>query len=160
MTMRIMVPAFLALALTAAAIYSFAQRPQVSAGRMVVTEAWARATPPGATVGAIYVTLENRGTLEDRLVSVASPAAKSAMLHETVEEGGVSQMRESEADIAPRGVLEMKPGGAHIMLMGLTKPLKEGETVGVTLNFEKAGELRAEARVAPVGADGPLQAME
>ena len=160
MKMRIMVPAVLALALTAAAIYSFAQTPNVSAGGIVVTEAWARATPPGTSVGAVYVTLENRGPSDDRLVSVASPAAKSAMLHETIEEGGVSTMRESENAIAPGSTIEMKPGGAHIMLTGLTKPLKEGETVGVVLSFEKAGEVRAEAKVAPIGAVGPMQAME
>ena len=160
MKMRIMVPAFLALALTAAAIYSFVQRPDASAGGLVVTKAWARATPPGASVGAVYVTLENRGPADERLISVASPAAKSAMLHETVEEGGASTMRESHGAIAPGNTLEMKPGGVHIMLMGLTKPLKEGEIVGVTLGLETAGNIKVEAKVAPIGADGPMQAME
>jgi periplasmic copper chaperone A len=160
MKMRIMVPAVLALALTAAAIYSFARTPNVSAGNIVVTAAWARATPPGASVGAVYVTLENRGASNERLVSVASPAAKSAMLHETVEEGGISTMRESENAIAPGATLEMKPGSVHIMLMEITKPLKEGETVSVVLSFEKAGEVRVGAEVAPIGADGPMQAME
>jgi copper(I)-binding protein len=160
MKMRIIVPAVLALALTAAAIYSFAQSPETSPGGMVATQAWARATPPGATVGAIYVTLENLGPDGDRLTHVESPAAQSAMLHETIEEGGVSQMRETGGAIASGERFEMKPGGAHIMLMGLKQPLKEGEIVQVTLGFENAGDLTVEAKVAALGAGGPAEGME
>jgi hypothetical protein len=160
MKMRIMSPALLALALTAAAIYSFAQNAQNGADTIVVTEAWARATPPGASVGAIYLTIENRGAAEVRVISVASSAANSAMLHATVEEDGISQMRESEGRIAPSGTLKMEPGGTHIMLMGLSKPLMEGETVEVTLSFDKAGKVTINATVAPIGSAGPMQAME
>jgi len=160
MKMRIIAPALLALALTAAAIYSFAQNAQKGGDTIVVKEAWARATPQGATVGAIYVTIENHGATHDRLISVTSSAAASAMIHATVEEGGISQMRESAAGIAPRGTLRMEPGGTHIMLMGLSKALKEGETVDVTLSFAKAGNVTINATVAPIGSDGPMQAMD
>lgn len=157
MKMRIMVPAALALALTAAAVISIAQNSKVSAAQISVTEAWARATPPGASVGAVYVTIENRGGAADRIVSISSPAASSAMVHETVEENGVSTMREADVGIEAGGELRMKPGGAHIMLMGLNAPLKEGETVSVTLVFEKVGTLIVEARVGPLGAAGPME---
>lgn len=160
MKMRSMAPALLALALTAASIYSFAQNAQNGADTIVVKEAWARATPPGASVGAIYVTIENLGAEDDRVISVASSAADSAMLHATVEENGISQMRESEGRITPSGTLKMEPGGTHIMLMGLRKPLMEGETVDVTLSFEKAGNVTINATVAPIGSAGPMQAMD
>jgi copper(I)-binding protein len=155
-----MVPAFLALALTAAAVVSIARNSEVSGNGITVAHAWARATPPGANVGAVYLTIENRGRTADRLQSITSPAASSAMLHETVEQDGISQMREASGEIAPGTKLEMKPGGTHIMLMGLLQPLKEGEAINVALDFERAGELNVYARVAPIGADGPIQAME
>jgi len=160
MKMRIIVPALLALALTAAALYSFARNTHTGAGAIVVKEAWARATPPGAAVAAVYATIENRGAAGDRLISIASPAAGSAMLHQTVEEGGISQMRGGEGSIASRSTLKLEPGGAHIMLMGLNKPLKEGDTIDITLGFEKAGRLTMNVPVAPIGATVPVQAME
>jgi periplasmic copper chaperone A len=156
MKMRILVPVLLALALTAAALVSFALKADGAAGGIVVTGAWARATPPGATTGALYVTIENRGGTTDRLLSVASPAAGSTMLHTTLEESGVSKMRESDGGIAPGAVLQMKPGGTHVMLMGLASPLKEGETISLTLSFEKAGAMTVDAKVAGIGADGPV----
>lgn len=156
MKMRILLPAVLAVALTAAALVSFALRADGAAGGVAITEAWARATPPGATTGAVYITIENQGPSADRLVSVASSTASSAMLHTTLEEGGVSQMREGDSGIAPGAALQMKPGGAHIMLMDLASPLKKGETIGLTLTFEKAGTLTVDARVAGIGADGPV----
>jgi len=156
MKMRIILPVLLALALTAAALVSFALKADGAAGVIVVVEAWARATPPGATTGAVYVTIENRGGAADRLLSVKSPAAGAAMLHETIEESGVSKMRETDGGIAPGAALEMKPGGAHIMLIGLTGPLKEGDTISVTLDFEKAGDMTVDAKVAGIGADGPV----
>jgi copper(I)-binding protein len=156
MKMRILLPVLLALALTAAALVSFALKADGAAGGIVVTGAWARATPPGATTGAVYLTIENRGGTADRLMSVASPAAGSAMLHTTLEESGVSKMRESDGGIAPGAVFQMKPGGTHVMLMGLTAPLKEGETISLTLSFEKAGAMAVDAKVAGIGADGPV----
>lgn len=157
MKMRILLPAVLALALTAGALVSFAQRADVAPVSLVVIEAWARATPPGATTGALYVTIENRGNAADRLVSVTSPAGGSAMLHLTIEESGVSMMREGEGSVAPGSKLEMKPGGAHIMLIGLSAPLKEGETVQLTLVFEKAGPIDVVAKIASIGAGNPME---
>jgi len=160
MTFRIILPAITALVLTAVALFSFARGAEATAGDVVVAVAWARATPPGATVGAAYVRIENHGEAEDRLVAASSPAAPMVMVHETVEENGVSKMREHEGGIPPGGVLEMKPGGVHIMLMGLGAPLKEGETVALTLTFEKAGTVDVTAKIAPIGAAGPLEGVD
>ena len=157
MKMRILLPALLAVALTTAALISFAWNADGATPGIVVTKAWARATPPGATTGAVYVTLENQGSTPDRLVKITSPAAGSAMLHETVEEGGVSQMRMIEGEIPAGSTFGMKPGGVHIMLMGLATPLKKGETVSLTLDFETADDVTIEVKIAPIGADGPVE---
>jgi copper(I)-binding protein len=154
---QIILPAAVAVALTLVAGFYFIRHVETAPAQISVTQAWARATPPGADVGAVYLTIANKGGATDRLVSVTSPAAGSAMVHQTVEENGVSTMRETDGSIAPGTTLDMKPGGSHIMLMGLKGPLKEGETVDVTLAFEKSGEVKTTAKVQPIGADGPAQ---
>ena len=74
-----------------------------------------------------------------------------AGLHETVLQDGVMKMQHVDAlDIPANGQLRMKPGGYHIMLMGLAKPLKEGDEIELTLIFEKAGEMKVKAKVGGV----------
>jgi copper(I)-binding protein len=155
--MRLLFPAGVAIALTLVTLFYFSRNVEPAPAEIEVTKAWARATPPGASVGAVYLTIANRGGTADRLVSVASPAAQSAMLHQTTEDGGVSTMREAEGSISPQSTLDMRPGGAHIMLMGLTGPLKAGETVEVTLQFENSGRLTAAAKVAALGSNAASQ---
>lgn len=160
MTTRLFLPVIAALALTTIALVSFARSTEIAAGDLVLSNAWARATPPGATTGAAYVTIENRGSADDRLVAAASPAASMVMVHETIEEDGVAKMREAEGKV-PRGeLLEMAPGGTHIMLMGLTSPLKEGDSLDLTLTFEKAGAVDVRALIAPIGAAAPPEGMQ
>ena len=154
---KFLLPAGVAIALTLVAVFYFMRTAETAPAEIAVMRAWARATPPGAAVGAVYLTLENKGGAADRLVAITSPAAQSAMLHETIEESGVSTMRETEGGIAPGTTLEMRPGGAHIMLMGLNAPLKEGETIAVALDFEKAGRVNVSAKVEALGSDGPVQ---
>jgi len=155
--MRILLPVLLAVALTTAALVSFAWNADGATPGIVVTKAWARATPPGATTAAVYLTIENQGPDADRLAGITTPAANSTMLHETIEEDGVSKMRMIEGDIAPGTVFEMRPGGVHIMLMDIARPLKDGDIVTVTLDFENAENLTVEAEVAPIGAAGPVE---
>jgi copper(I)-binding protein len=154
---QLILPAAVAVALTLVAGFYFARHAEPTPAEIAVTQAWARATPPGADVGAVYLTIENKGGAPDRLVGVTSPVAGSAMVHQTVEEGGVSTMREADGNIAPGITLDMKPGGSHIMLMGLKGPLKEGETIDVTLSFEKSGEVKTTAKVQPLGANTAAQ---
>jgi copper(I)-binding protein len=156
-TGRFIIPAAIALGLTAAAVLTSARGGEAAAGDLIVS-AWARATPPGAKVGAAYVTVENRASEPDRLVEARSPAAESVHLHQTVEENGVAAMRPLEPpEIPGGGALDMAPGGLHFMLMELKAPLKEGETVPLTLVFERAGEIAVEAEIAPIGAAAPAQ---
>ena len=92
--------------------------------------------------GAAYVTLSNTGTEADRLIGYTGEAARMLELHTVIMTDGVMKMRPVEAIELPVGESVMlKPGGFHMMLMGLNQPLREGETVRFTLQFEQAGEV-------------------
>ncbi|MEZ5958573.1 MAG: copper chaperone PCu(A)C [Hyphomonadaceae bacterium] len=104
-----------------------------------VSEAWAAVTPNGATVGAGYMTISNVGPA-DTLVSATSPRAQSVELHEMSMDGNVMRMRPVTSFTVPAdGVVSLTPNGLHLMLTGLTGPLVAGETVPLTLTFERAG---------------------
>ena len=116
-----------------------------------IDDAWARATAPGAKVGAGYMKISS--TVADRLVGAASPAAARVELHVNEKKGDVLRMREVKAyDIPVGGVFELSPGGAHLMLVDLKAPLKQGTRVPLTLRFEKAGEMKVELEVRALGA--------
>jgi len=119
-----------------------------------IKDAWARATPGGAQTAAVYVTLESAAG--DRLVGVATPAATEAQLHSMSMDNGVMKMRQVDGIDLPAGqTVTLKPGGYHIMLVGLAQPLKEGQTFALTLTFEKAGKQDVTATVQKIGAMGP-----
>lgn len=128
-----------------------------TAGPLVIREAWARATPPGARVGGGYLTVENTGDRADRLVSVASPASAKTELHTMQVEDGVMTMRlvEDGIEIAPGATLTLEPGGYHIMFIRPKAPFVQGETVPLTLTFAKAGAVDVELAISPIGAPGP-----
>lgn len=107
-------------------------------------DAWARATPEGAPTGAVFGLLVNLSAEDDTLVSASTDAAEAVELHEVVMGAGdVMQMRPVEGGFAvgAGNYLELKPGGYHIMLIGLKQPLVAGETLDLTLNFEHLGEV-------------------
>jgi len=116
-----------------------------------IANAWARETVAGQTSTAAYLTIANEGTADDRLVSVAAPEPATASIHATQNSGGVSHMREMSSGLAiPAGsTIELKPGGTHVMVMGLPAPLRRGETLNLRLRFEKSGEKPIDVRVAP-----------
>jgi len=140
-----------AIALTLGAILALAGGANASS--VMVMKAYARASAtPGAETGAAYVSVMVHGGA-DRLVAVSTPAAKMAGLHKTEEVDGVMKMVHVEAiDVPANGMLQMKPGGYHIMLMGLKVPLKEGDEIELTLTFEKAGDVTVKAKVGGVAA--------
>jgi copper(I)-binding protein len=118
-----------------------------------VEEPWARATAPGAKIGAGYMKISSRAA--DRLIGAASPAAARVELHLTTKQGDVMRMREVKAyDIPAGGSFALEPGGAHLMLVDLKAPLKEGARVPMTLRFERAGEVKVELQVRALGASG------
>ena len=132
---------------------AFAQQ----AGSLQVTGPWARATPKGAQVGGGYLKITNNGSAPDRLVSGSSPISGKFELHEMSMSGGVAKMRElvNGLEIRPGETVELKPGGNHVMFVGLKQPLERGKPFTATLQFEKAGKVDVEFKVEPIGAPGP-----
>ncbi|HEY7609701.1 MAG TPA: copper chaperone PCu(A)C [Alphaproteobacteria bacterium] len=123
-------------------------------GAIVIEHPWTRATP--VKVGGAYMKLRNTGTAPDRLVKVTAPAAEKVEVHETKVEGGMAMMRPvGPVALAPGATVEFKPGGLHVMLMGLAKPLKEGDRLKLVLTFEKAGTIEVEAVVEKAGVSAP-----
>lgn len=106
-------------------------------------------TPPGATVAAVFTTFVNNTDKADRLVAVESSAAREVQMHETVEIGGALSMvhRPEGFEIPAGGTMELKPGGAHLMLMDLTEPLRMDEIIVLKLNFEVAGSMEIKVPV-------------
>jgi len=126
-------------------------------GSLVIEAPWARATPGGARVGGAYLKITNTGSEPDRLTGGSVPIAKSIEVHEMAMAGDVMKMRRLEKglEIKPGETVELKPGGNHLMLMGLTQGLKEGQPVTGKLVFEKAGTVEVTFGVAPMGAAQP-----
>lgn len=119
------------------------------AGGIAIKDAYTRATPTGATTTGAFMVITNGGTQPDRLISAASPAAGTVELHETITEGGIMKMQAHPEgwEIPAGGSLQLAPGGKHIMLIDVGAPLKEGDTVEITLTFEKAGAIKIQAPV-------------
>lgn len=135
------------LVLAVLLLASGAAAAAVTAG-ISVTGAWVRASLGQLPTTAAYIKVENKGTTEDRLLSVSTPAAAMANLHESVSDNGIMKMNAVPAlVIKPGQTAELAPGGMHIMVMSLKAPLKAGATMPLVLKFEKAGEIRVEAEV-------------
>jgi len=129
---------------------------ETAAGVMRIDHAWARATAGMAKVGAAYVTVINEGAEMDHLVGAATPVAAKAELHTVVMENGVMSMRPVHGvEVHPGEPVVLRPGGIHVMLMGLKHPLKEGETFPLTLTFEHGGPVEVDVIVQKAGSMGP-----
>lgn len=151
--MRVM--RFVAAAILLPVLFSFSAA-QSETGGISVSQAWARATPGGARTGGAYLQLTAKAGGGDRLVAARSDAAERVELHTHLHEDGVMRMRRVEAIEVPAGkTVTLAPGGFHLMLMNLKRPLKAGEKLDMTLVFEKAGEIAVTATVEPIGAGGP-----
>ena len=121
------------------------------AGSLQIVKPWSRATAPGATVGVAYLEIVNSGK-QDTLVRVESTAARRVEMHSMATVGGVMQMRElSSVDVPAHGRVRFEPGGLHVMLIDLEHPLKKGERIPLTLVFQRAGRVPAEAIVQDLG---------
>jgi copper(I)-binding protein len=131
-----------------------------AAGGPTVSDAWARATPPGVDVGAAYLTIEG-GSAADRLLGASTARAAMAHLHTVEESDGVASMRPVDSIEVPAAArVVLAPKGTHIMLMGLTAPLVAGEKFPLKLSFEKAGELTVQVTVRAAGDTGPAAQVE
>ncbi len=128
-----------------------------SKGKLEIEHPWARATPPGASVGGGYMTVRNAGDAADKLVGASSPAADQVQLHVMRMDNGVMRMRQVPSFKVPaHGGLALKPGGNHLMFLGIKKPFEPGEKVPVKLRFENAGEVDVQLEVGSMGASMPM----
>jgi hypothetical protein len=150
----------LALALAASAVVPVLAQ-EFKAGDIVVEKPWARATPKGAEVGGGYLTIQNKGAAPDRLTGGTADFA-TVEVHEMKSVNGVMEMRPVAGglSIPAHGSVGLSPGGYHIMFTHLTHPLTKGDTIKATLNFEHAGPVEVEFKVAGVGATGTGGAMK
>lgn len=119
-----------------------AQAPLTASG------AWVREPVPGRPVTAAFVVLENTGATDIQVVSAASDVAGTVELHEMVRSGDMMKMAPVKGIVVPaKGKVELKPGGLHMMLFELKKPLKEGDTINLTLTTDTGATVQAAAAV-------------
>lgn len=150
-------------AVTLGAMFSIGLGLSASAGDITVTDAYVRASGASAKSGAIFMQIENSADTDDRLIAAATPAARKAELHTHImTDQGVMQMRQVKDGlvIPAHDVHMLARGGDHVMLMGLTGPLAQGDMVELTLTFEKAGKLTLEVPVDMKRKDMPQQPMK
>lgn len=124
-------------------------------GEIHILKPWSRPLPPVSVNGAAYMTLVNKGSTADRLLSVSTPMARKAELHTHTMEGGVMKMRRVETiELVPGKPTVLEPGGVHVMMMGIEKPLVDGGSFPLTLNFEHAGTVEVTVRIFEPGESG------
>ena len=126
-------------------------------GSIHIAQPWSRAAPKGATTGAGFMTITNKGTASDQVNCVSSDASQQCQIHSMTMEGGVMKMRPVEGglEIKPGQTITLKPGGFHVMFVDLKHPLERGKTVKATLKFDSAGTVDVEYPVAAIGAPAP-----
>ena len=147
----------LALAALSVVFAAPGRAEEVKAGDLVITQAWSRATPGGAKVAGGYLTIENKGTSADRLLGGTADIAGKVEVHEMAMDNGVMKMRPLDKGLAiePGKTVKLAPGSYHLMMQELKGPLKQGDKVPVTLQFEKAGKVVVTLDVQAVGAQAP-----
>ncbi len=128
---------------------------QYQAGAITIQHPHARATVPGQPTGGAFMVLVNKGGA-DRLLGISADVARSTELHEMKMENDVMRMRQVDGiDIGAGQTVELKPGGFHVMFVGLKAPLKAGERFPMKLKFEKAGEVTVDVTIDAPGAAMP-----
>jgi hypothetical protein len=130
----------------------------VKKGALEFADPWARATVPGQANGAAYLTVRNHGEA-DRIVRAEAAVSRKVELHtHEVDAQGVARMIEIPAiELPAHATTELKPGGLHIMFIGLEKPLEAGRRFPLKLVLEKAGEVTLEVEVKAAASGAPMQ---
>ena len=120
---------------------AFAHAHSFKFGDIDIGHPYARVTAAGQPTGGGYLSLDNKGR-DDKLLSATAAVSASVELHSMSMEGDVMRMRQVDGIALPTGKkVELKPGGFHLMFVGLKAPLKAGDKFPMTLKFEKAGEV-------------------
>ena len=118
------------------------------AGDVSISSAWSLALPPVSGNGAVYLVVDNHGSEADMLMGVQTDVAQKVELHTTSHDHGQMKMHHQHSlEIPGNSSLTMRPGGHHIMLMGLVEPLIPGQKFSLTLNFMNGGEIKTEVEV-------------
>jgi hypothetical protein len=158
--MKKLTAAFMFAAIMAGMSVASARAEDVKAGDLVISQAWARATPGGAKTGGGFLTIENKGSAPDKLIGASADGAGKIEVHEMTMDNGVMKMRPVVGGLAidPGKTVKLAPGGYHLMMMDLKGPLKQGDKMPLTLEFEKAGKVSVSLDVQGVGAQGPAAA--
>jgi copper(I)-binding protein len=131
-------------------VFSAANADDYKAGDLLVSDPWSQELPPNAPTVAAYFVIHNQGDSADRLVSVDTPVAAEAQLHEHVMQGDLMKMQKVDTVAIPaKGDLTFAPMAYHVMLLGLKdrSQLRDGQHFPLTLNFEKAGPVQVEVSV-------------
>ena len=132
------------LALTPA----MAQAHEVKAGSLVLEHPHMRASMGMSPTTAGYLVIENKGKVDDRLVSASCACAKMVMIHQTEIKNSMASMKSVDGlPIPASGKAVLAPGGTHLMVMGLKAPIKSGNMVDLTLTFAKAGAVKVPFKV-------------
>lgn len=127
--------------------------PVLAADTIQAQSAWTRATPPGAANSASYVQLHNAGDEMRSVIAAHSSVADEIQLHTVLSENGLMKMRQVPfIEIPAGGMTELKPGGFHIMMLGIKQPLKEGESVQIELEFANGDKLNFESPIQKMAA--------
>ena len=121
---------------------------------IVIAEPVVKITTPTVKTAAFYTDITNTGSVGDTLLKASTPAAEMVELHETVNTDGVMKMQSLDGMEIPAGeTIKLVTGGSHVMLIGFTKQLADGETLPITLTFEKAGDIVVDAPIKQAGGD-------
>jgi copper(I)-binding protein len=143
------------IVITAALLLGLSVTGEAAAADIEIVNPFMRAAPMAGGTGAAFMTIKNHGGA-DRLLAAEAGISKNVELHTHVKDGDVFRMRKVESlAVASHGTAELKPGGDHIMFIGLNEPVKEGSTVALTLTFEKAGKMMVNVPVQAPGAMMP-----
>jgi hypothetical protein len=135
---------------------AFTLPAQAADQAVVVEKAWARATPVTQPTGAVYFVIRNKGASDDVLTGVRTDAAEKAELHESAMAGMMMEMKPLDEVKIPAGqAVAFKPGGKHVMLIGLKHEFKKGDHFSLTLSFKSAGDVTTAAEIVGVREEGP-----
>jgi len=126
-----------------------AQAQEFKAGNITIEHAWARPSAGTTKMSAAYMKLKNAGKEGDTLKSASSPVAAEVSIHENINDNGVMKMRQVQGGLAipAGGEVNLKPGGLHIMLMGLKQNLELGQTIPLKLSFANGGDTEIQAKI-------------
>jgi copper(I)-binding protein len=145
----------LATALLPLAMPAQAQQAVTELGPLRIVNPWTRAAGQGMQGGGFLI-IRNTAAEPDKLVSASSPAAGRMELHTHIRDGDVMRMRPvHDIPVPPNGEVTLQPGGLHLMLIGLTQAMNAGQSIPVTLRFERAGEVTIQLAVQAAGARQP-----